>query len=306
MQAKPHRNHTSPPIRRAVLLGLIVAILLGTLSGCSASAETVEPSASAQPNEQARKPDPAPEAPAPPEKEATPPAPEKPEPPAPEQTPAKPASAAQVTRVAVTQIVDGDTIRVRMPDGTIERIRFIGVDTPESTNRIEPYGKEASAFTAKALSGKSIYLETDVGLRDKYGRMLAHIWLEPPTQINQAEVRSKLFNAILLLNGYARLMTIPPNVKYVDYLKDYEAEARDANRGLWALGGSVGARTLPAPKQAPAPSGNAAYVGSIRSDVFHYPNCTSAKKIKPANLVTFPTREAAVAAGRRPCKNCNP
>lgn len=64
---------------------------------------------------------------------------------------------------------------MRLEDGGEEKVRFIGVDTPESTTRVEPYGKEAAAYTKSRLNGKKVYLEPDVGERDKYGRLLAYV-----------------------------------------------------------------------------------------------------------------------------------
>jgi micrococcal nuclease len=123
-----------------------------------------------------------------------------------------------------------------MPNGTEEKIRFIGVNTPESTIEHEPYGKEASDYTKRRLPvGTRIWLETDVELRDRYGRILAYVWLAPPATPDEASVRAGMFNAELLLQGYAQLMTIPPDVKYVDIFKPMAAEAREADRGLWGL-----------------------------------------------------------------------
>jgi micrococcal nuclease len=143
---------------------------------------------------------------------------------------------AAFTEVTVTRVVDGDTIHVQMPDGAIEKVRFIGVNTPESTTRHEPYGEEASAYAKRRLpKGLKIWLEVDVALRDKYGRMLAYIWLERPSSITPQEIRAKMFNAELLIEGYAQLMTIPPDVRYVDVFTPMQAEARSAARGLWGL-----------------------------------------------------------------------
>jgi micrococcal nuclease len=116
-----------------------------------------------------------------------------------------------------------------------EKVRFIGVNTPESTKEIEPYGKEASAYTKTRLDGRKIWLELDVEERDRYGRLLAYIWLEQPASDSEPEVRAKMFNAELLLNGYAQVMTIPPNVKYADLFVKLQQEAREANKGLWGL-----------------------------------------------------------------------
>nr|WP_243137134.1 thermonuclease family protein [Desulfofundulus thermobenzoicus] len=120
-----------------------------------------------------------------------------------------------------------------MANGREEKVRFIGVNTPESTNKIEPYGKEAAAYTKSRLNGRKVWLEKDVAERDKYGRLLAYVWLSPPKDDGEAEVRARMYNAELLLNGYAQVMTVPPNVKYADLFAKLQREAREAKKGLW-------------------------------------------------------------------------
>jgi len=131
-------------------------------------------------------------------------------------------------RVVVTQVVDGDTVHVRLASGETEKIRFIGVDTGEATE-----------YTRQALQGVTVYLETDAELRDAYGRLLAYVWLsepEPePESETESEMRESLFNARLLLDGYAQLLTIPPNTRYAERFRGFQSEARDAGRGLWGL-----------------------------------------------------------------------
>ena len=113
----------------------------------------------------------------------------------------------------VTYVIDGDTFMF-MEDGATEevKVRMIGVDAPESVHRDlsknTEAGKLASDFRLEELEGRTVDLELDVQTEDKYGRLLAYVWLE--------EV---LFNKTLLDEGYAELLTIPPNVKYVDYLQ---------------------------------------------------------------------------------------
>lgn len=80
----------------------------------------------------------------------------------------------------VTGVVDADTVHARLENGKEEKVRFIGVDTPESIREVEPYGKEAAAYTKKRLEGRTVYLELDVGEQDKYSRLLAYVWLFPP------------------------------------------------------------------------------------------------------------------------------
>lgn len=216
----------------------------------------------------------------------------------------------------VTKVVDGDTVYVAF-SGKSEKVRFIGVNTPETKDPrkpVEPYGKEAAAYTTAELSGKEVYLELDVQERDKYGRLLAYIWLERPSSRSEAEVRAKMFNARLLLDGYAQVMTVPPNVKYADLFVQFQRKARSANKGLWALPPYSSSSSIQGDAQAQGSTANYAqspqgtesyYVASAKSDVFHRPDCPSAKQIKPSNLITFATREEA-ASGRRPCKRCNP
>ncbi len=70
---------------------------------------------------------------------------------------------------------------------------------------------------------------------DQYGRVLAYLWLEKPVEpVDEAEIRSKMFNAIIILDGYANARTYQPDVKYQDYLNACEADARKAKKGLWA------------------------------------------------------------------------
>ena len=105
-----------------------------------------------------------------------------------------------VYKAKIKRVVDGDTaiIYFLTADGTRykeERIRFIGVNTPESVdpNRpVEYYGKEASDFTKKELKDKTIWVLTDAGVRDKYDRLLGYIWLEEPQNPDsEKEVRAK-------------------------------------------------------------------------------------------------------------------
>ncbi|RSD28582.1 thermonuclease family protein [Mesobacillus subterraneus] len=135
--------------------------------------------------------------------------------------------------VTVGRVVDGDTIETT--DG--RKIRLIGVNTPESTTRKETYGKEASNYTTSKLNGKKVWMQKDVSDTDRYDRQLRIIWLAIPTDdMNESEIRSKMFNAELVLNGYAEPSTFPPDVKYSEYFTKFAREAREAGTGLWAFG----------------------------------------------------------------------
>lgn len=203
----------------------------------------------------------------------------------------------KLEKVLVTHVVDGDTIDVKFSDGRTERVRFIGVNAPESTKEVEPYGVQATLFTEENLLDKYIFLEKDVSERDKYGRLLRYIWLEPPAKLNEAEIRQKLFNAIMLLQGYAQVATFPPDVKYVDYFTKFQKEAREKNEGLWSIVSL---------EQESTNTSDEGYIGNSNSKKFHYPWCKWAQKISSFNRVYFKTREEAINAGYVPCKVCNP
>ncbi|MEG2348571.1 MAG: thermonuclease family protein [Clostridia bacterium] len=134
----------------------------------------------------------------------------------------------------VKRAVDGDTLVVIINNKEY-KVRFIGVNTPESTTKIEKYGKEASNYTKTNLVGKVIYLQKDVSQTDKYGRLLRYIWLKIPNTINEQVIRENMYNANLLLNGYANTMTYPPDVKYSNLFINFEKEAREKSLGLWNL-----------------------------------------------------------------------
>ncbi|WP_253702003.1 thermonuclease family protein [Bacillus sp. FJAT-27445] len=142
-------------------------------------------------------------------------------------------AALALEKVTVGRVVDGDTIETS--DG--RKIRFIGVNTPESTTRHEKYGKEASNYTKSKLDGKQIWIQKDVSNTDRYGRLLRIIWLAVPTDdMNEKEIRAKMFNAELVLNGYAEPSTYTPDVKYSEFFVKFAREARQNNKGLWAYG----------------------------------------------------------------------
>jgi len=97
-------------------------------------------------------------------------------------------------------------------------------------------------------------------------------------------------------------MTIPPNVKYVDYLSSFAGEARTASAGLWAP-----APTPAAPaRAAPAPTPAGAFIANRNTGKFHYAACSSVDDMNPENKVPYSNRDQAAAAGYVPCQRCNP
>ena len=130
----------------------------------------------------------------------------------------------------VVRTVDGDTIYVRLGTG-VEKVRYIGVDTPEvhhPTRGEEPGGREATAVNRRLLGDRPVRLETDVQLRDRYGRLLAYVWARRP------DGGLVMVNAELVRLGYAAVMTVPPNVRHAALFRRLAAEAREQHRGLWA------------------------------------------------------------------------
>jgi endonuclease YncB( thermonuclease family) len=126
----------------------------------------------------------------------------------------------------VRRVTDGDTF-VATVAGREERVRVIGVDTPETVapdRPVEPFGKQAAAFAERYLAGATVRLAGDAESRDRYGRMLAYVWLADGT----------FWNALLVAEGYAQQLTIPPNVAYAGLFRRLAAEARREQRGLWA------------------------------------------------------------------------
>ena len=197
-----------------------------------------------------------------------------------------------LVEVLVLRVIDGDTMVIGMPDRTEEHLRLIGVDAPEMGAPPEPCGLEAAAYAAKILEGRTAFLEVDVEPRDRHGRLLGYLWIERPTELPPEldTLRAHLFNARLLVNGYAQLMTMPPNVKYVEYFRLFQREARLEGRGLWGL----------------AVVEEEYYIGNANTRRFHRPDCASVASVAPHNRVRLETRDEAFDAGYEPCRNCRP
>ena len=137
--------------------------------------------------------------------------------------------------VLVTRVIDGDTIEIQGR----ERIRLIGIDTPETwfgpklerdsrrtgkdQRTIIKMGEKAARFTKSLAEGKRVKLEFDVEKKDRYGRSLAYVYLPD----------GKMLNAEILKEGYGQVYTFQPNVKYVDLFLKLQREARENKRGLW-------------------------------------------------------------------------
>jgi micrococcal nuclease len=142
----------------------------------------------------------------------------------------------------VARVVDGDTLKLSNGD----KVRLIGIDTPEmhysdklerdarssrrDIARIQSLGSKASDFTSSLCLGRRVRLEFDVKKKDRYGRRLAYVYLEDGTFVN----------AKIIEEGYAQIMTVPPNVKYADMFLRLERQAREKNKGLWGIPDGMG------------------------------------------------------------------
>lgn len=169
--------------------------------------------------------------------------------------------------VKVIRVIDGDTIEI---EGG-QRVRYIGIDTPETVDPRKPvqcFGKEASSKNKELVEGKQVKLEKDISETDKYGRLLRYIY-----------VGDIFVNDYLVRQGYAHASSYPPDIKYQNQFTQAQSEARSNNRGLW---GSACDITTQAPKEPTSgtnnavtqQSGNCVIKGNISSSgekIYHMP-----------------------------------
>src|SRR2546426_1715640 len=165
----------------------------------------------------------------------------------------------------VIRVIDGDTIEVSVTGG-VEKVRLIGVDTPETVDPrkpVEAFGKEASEFTRKLVDGKRVVLRDELGGqdRDKYGRLLRYVYLVDGTFVN----------AEIIKQGFGHAYVVYP-FSHMEEFRTYERQAREKGLGLW---GSTDVKTEPGQARAPT---EAQFVGSSQSNKYHRPDCTWAKK----------------------------
>lgn len=204
------------------------------------------------------------------------------------------------TQADVKRVVDGDTFETKQG----EKVRLIGVNTPETVkpnSPVEAYGKEASDFTKKMLSGKPIYMFRDAGDKDTYGRLLRYVFIAG---------ESVMYNEQLVSEGYANTMTIQPNVMFQKKFLELEREARSNNKGLWLTSGSANAPSSTAPtKSAPPPSTNTkcaqpkikGNINSKKDKIYHMPGGRYYEETVAEQL--FCDEKEAQAAGFRKSKD---
>ncbi len=141
------------------------------------------------------------------------------------ERPSESATPVGLEEAPVTNVVDGDTIDVLI-NGQELRVRYIGIDTPETVDPrrpVECFGREASDRNRQLVEGRSVGLERDVSETDQYGRLLRYVW-----------VGGEMVNAVLVEEGYATATAFPPDVKYADLFASLQGQAREAGRGLWS------------------------------------------------------------------------
>jgi micrococcal nuclease len=134
------------------------------------------------------------------------------------------------TTVRVQEVIDGDT--VILTDG--EHLRYIGIDAPEIRRKIkgrwlyrpEPLAEEAKSRNERLVMGKALTIEFDQERKDRYGRLLAYVY-----------VNDLFINAELIREGYARLLILPPNVRHADLFLRLEREAMRERKGIWNMKG---------------------------------------------------------------------
>ena len=155
----------------------------------------------------------------------------------------------------VVDVVDGDTLEVRV-DGATERVRLIGINTPESG---ECFAAEATEALADLVAGREVRLVRDTSDRDQYGRLLAYV-----------EVDGTHVNAALVRGGYAIAREYPPDTARADELAAAQREAQEAAAGMWAADGcasDVDASGITLSVQADAPGDDGANPNGEWADI---------------------------------------
>lgn len=136
----------------------------------------------------------------------------------------------------IIKVIDGDTVKIELPNGNEETVRLLLIDTPETvhpTKAVQPFGPEASQFSKKLMPANSkIEVELGINERDKYGRLLAYLYVD-----------DKMVNKLLLEKGLARVAYIyVPNTKYLDEFEIIQKKAQKKAIGIWSLENYVTSR----------------------------------------------------------------
>ncbi|TLS38999.1 thermonuclease family protein [Pseudalkalibacillus caeni] len=209
----------------------------------------------------------------------------------------KPANA-NLLSADVLEVIDGDTLKVKL-NNRVETIRLLLIDTPETkhpSKPVQPFGPEASAYAKEILSGKKVKIEPGISERDKYGRLLAYVWIE-----------DKMVNKMLLKEGLARVAYIfPPNTKYIDDFQQLQKEAQHKGVGIWSIENYAQEdgfhhNRIKQEETASKENGDCTIKGNINSDgekIYHTPDGAYYEVTKPEKM--FCTESEAKKAGFRP------
>jgi micrococcal nuclease len=177
-------------------------------------------------------------------------------------------------------VYDGDTVLL----GSGESVRYLGIDAPETAYKGGPPGfmaEEALAFNEKMVKGKEVRLQLDREKHDRYGRLLAYVYLP----------NGQMVNIRMLEKGFACVLVVPPNIRHLDRLIEAQREAMTARKGIWSR---------------EVDTGCGPYVGNRKSFRFHRRDCPYGARTHPANRVVFEGRRDAFWEGYSPCKKCRP
>ncbi len=180
----------------------------------------------------------------------------------------------------VRWVDDGDTIVL---DNGL-KVRYLGINAPEIAHHNrpgEPFGQEALKYNIKLVKGKRVRLETDIEKYDRYGRLLAYVFLKDGTFVNLEMVKA----------GYAYVLFLNPCLRYASKLLAAQRQAMLVHKNIWQV---ILKETCPY------------YKGNKRTHKFHRPDCPSVKDISPLNLVIFKTKWDAFFQGFSPCLRCRP
>lgn len=212
----------------------------------------------------------------------------------------------------VSRVVDGDT--VELENG--EKVRYIGIDTPETLDPRKPvqcFGKEASAKNKQLVEGKRVRLEKDVTDRDKYNRLLRYVYVVDETPGTEAFV-----NLELVRQGFAHSYSYPPDIAHQGEFIAAEKEARNSGLGLWsscpiasptqiAPDNPSGVSLSPSLSLSPVSCLIKGNVSSSGEKIYHLPGCGSYEKTaidESRGEKWFCSEDEAVSAGWRKAKNC--
>lgn len=152
---------------------------------------------------------------------------------APAATQDEPSPPEDAELVRVIDITDGDTIRVEWPDGWWERVRYIGIDTPElgrePGEQDEPWAREATNLNRDLVDGQQVLLERDLSDRDRFDRLLRYVWV----QTDQGWV---MVNGELVAAGLAEVRAYEPDTRHDAWFRQLQDQARDTGRGMYGDG----------------------------------------------------------------------